>query len=330
MIFPLVVLTAPGLCKETIDRLFHFFALSVTAASIVCLGYAFHRNNYLEGFKSPNWFYFSYYDLTEVINIQPIYLSLFVGFSIFLLMSELLTKVRISGLLKKSINIVWIIYLFVFLLLLAGKASIITTLFILIIGTFLFFAKRKNYWSAVVFVVIIIVISISTIYQLPIVRERFISSLGHSKTSHWVYGDPNNMQQNSEARLIKWKASMEIIKFHWVIGVGTGDVQDELDKQYAKAGFQLGIDERFNAHNQYLQTLIGLGIVGLTTFFCTILIALKESMRTKNHLYTSFVIFFAMNCATESLLERQYGIILYSLFSCLLFVQGRSMQTTKA
>lgn len=329
LVFPLVILTVPGIFKEKTVKLFRFFTLAVTAASIVCLGYAFHRNNYFEGLKNPNWFYFSYYDLTEVINIQPIYLSLFVGFSIFLLTSDLLTRYRMSGLLKKSIIILWIVYLFVFLIFLAGKASIIATFLILIVGTFLFFASRKKYWSAVIFVALIIGVSISTIYQLPVVRERFISSFGLNKTSDWVYGDPNKTQPDSEARLIKWKASIEIIKSNWLIGVGTGDVQSELNLQYEKLGFQLGIDQRFNAHNQYLQTSIGLGIIGLLTFLGTILTSLKESIRTKNYLYTSFIVFFALNCITESLLERQYGIILYSLFSCLFFVQGKSMPITE-
>jgi O-antigen ligase len=319
LVFPLVILTIKPLSFEKIVILLRIFVITVTLASLICLGYAFHRNNYVDVFVSINWFYFSYYDLTEIINIQPIYLSLFVGFSILLLLSDLILLGSKQNLVRRSISVVWIAHLFIFLLLLAGKASIISMILILIFGSFLFFYQRENYWSAIIFASLIIIVSVGAIYKLPIVRERFIASLGLNKTSDWVYGDPNSLKPNLEARLIKWEASTKIIKDNWLFGVGAGDVQDELNMRYKEIGFQLGVDERFNAHNQYLQTSIGIGVVGLLVFLSTLLIGLKESIRTKNYLYLSFIAFFAMNCFTESLMERQYAIILYSLFSCLLF-----------
>lgn len=319
VLLAVAILAGPRLGYLHVTRLLNWFVYSVAMASAICLIYAFHRNNYFEVFTNPNWFYFSYYDLTEIINIQPIYLSLYVGFSMFCIVDRL---VEGWDKLTTGSKVGWIlglVYLFVFLFLLAGKASILGAIFILVCGTFLFFARRRKLFHAICLTTAILIAVSLLVYSLPIVRERFLATFGFKPTSMWVYGDPNSTNPASEARLVKWQSGLRIVRDNWLIGVGQGDVQDELIARYRDVGFELGVSERFNAHNQYLQTWIGSGLVGLVLFLFGIFSGIRKSLQTEDYLYLAFLTFFSINCLTESVLERQYGVLFYSLFGCLLF-----------
>ena len=64
-------------------------------------------------------------------------------------------------------------------------------------------------------------------------------------------------------RVEKIKSAKEVIAQNWLWGVGIGDVQDVLNEEYKKRGFELGYKVNLDTHNQYLETWIGLGIFGL-------------------------------------------------------------------
>lgn len=317
LIFPLAILTSNSLSKIRTEMLFWIFVFSVTMACTFCIGYAFHRNNYWEFFSNPNWFYFSYSDLTEVIGIQAIYLSLYVEFAFFIGLVYLLENWSQRVLKTRILIILLIGYLYFVLFLLAGKMSIISATAGATMILLYFFYRAKMVGYGLIGILMFIVVSFLIVTQLPVVKERFISFLGMQRTSSWVYGDPAHDRPSPDVRLVKWKASLNLISENWLIGVGPGDVQNQLNKEYEKLDFQLGIRENFNPHNQFLQTWLSTGLFGLVALLATLFIALKRAF-SKNDLLLFILNFILVaNCLTESILERQYGIFFYSIFLCL-------------
>ena len=73
----------------------------------------------------------------------------------------------------------------------------------------------------------------------------------------------SNKIDGTNIRFWIWKSAFSVIENHPIIGVGTGDVRDELQKQYEKRGMSQAVIFRYNAHNQYLETWLGTGIFGL-------------------------------------------------------------------
>jgi O-antigen ligase len=121
-------------------------------------------------------------------------------------------------------------------------------------------------------------------------------------------------------RELKWSCAVELIKKNFWTGVGTGDVQDELDECYKLHNYVPLLywkDTRYNAHNQYLETFVELGIAGILILICCFGFALIVSMLRKNFLYFILILLFAISCLTESFLERQHGIVFYALFNSL-------------
>ena len=118
-------------------------------------------------------------------------------------------------------------------------------------------------------------------------------------------------------RLAQWEASMPIIKEYPIFGVGVGDVQDKLQETYKRHFLKYSYLERFNAHNEYVQTMLGLGFIGLIIFLFALLYPFIQAYRKREVVYMCFIALFAYCCITESALHVQKGIVFYSFFNSL-------------
>ena len=124
----------------------------------------------------------------------------------------------------------------------------------------------------------------------------------------------------TQTRLIMWRLSAEQIS-EKPLGVGTGDVDDALEVKMSEKGLhQEFIDQHFNPHNQYLQILIEVGIVGfllIMIFFTKVLI---KSWKEKDYLLLILLANCVMNCLFESMFQRQSGMMFYTILFCYLLI----------
>jgi O-antigen ligase len=125
---------------------------------------------------------------------------------------------------------------------------------------------------------------------------------------------PANTPESSAVRLMAWKASAAVISRNPVFGTGTGDVKDELMKEYLAGGYDLLYKQKVNAHNQFLQTTATLGIPGLL-LLCGIILAMAiKSIRNRDLLLMCFLIIVIVNAMVESFIEVQAGVIFFAFF----------------
>ena len=136
-------------------------------------------------------------------------------------------------------------------------------------------------------------------------------------------GDPNG--HSLVQRFEYWKTAIAIIKNHFWIGVGAGDVQDAFNKQYEVSKSVLMPERRLHSHNQYLSISVGMGIIGLMWFLITLCYPMYRFQLQNNFLYMTFFIIAALSFFTEDTLETQAGVTFYAFFNCFfLFLQPRS------
>jgi O-antigen ligase len=129
--------------------------------------------------------------------------------------------------------------------------------------------------------------------------------------------DPGLVDGTAE-RMEVWKASLEVIRDHPVLGTGTGDVKDELIGKYSRDGMEGAFSQKLNAHNQYLQTFAALGIGGFLVLAAMILLPFLDAIRKRDLLYLMFLLVFGLNIAVESMLETQAGVVFYAFFNSFL------------
>jgi O-antigen ligase len=110
-----------------------------------------------------------------------------------------------------------------------------------------------------------------------------------------------------------WLSGQAISEINPVFGSGTGDVNDTIailaDKHNAH-----NILNTSDPHNQYLHTFIALGAVGLLALLAVFFAPLLMLFKQREFLACVGLIAFMVICLTESALELQKGIVLFSLF----------------
>lgn len=95
-------------------------------------------------------------------------------------------------------------------------------------------------------------------------------------------------------------------------GYGAGDYRSQLTDTYSDDDFTAGVHAEFNAHNQYLESLLSTGIPGLVTLLAMLgMPVLLAVIRRSRYLWIVAVLTFiiAFNLLFESMLERQMGLL---------------------
>lgn len=123
----------------------------------------------------------------------------------------------------------------------------------------------------------------------------------------------NYPMSGSEARLVMWSISAtEFCSSPWGAGTGNskGKIGDRLKSfnqlEFAKKGL--------NTHNQFLETAVEVGLIGLVLLVLIIIYGLRSGIKNKNWLLIFLVSSLAFNCLFESMLERQAGIVFYTFW----------------
>ena len=135
--------------------------------------------------------------------------------------------------------------------------------------------------------------------------------------------DKNTTEWNSvNYRLLEWRGAWSIICQNPILGVGTGDGNQTLKKFYSNYNASTtSVD--YDAHNQYLQTWLETGLFGLAFLLLCLFLPWVRSINQTTDI--SFIIIFSSMCLTESVLNRQKGIIFFSFFFALLLSTKKSV-----
>lgn len=216
------------------------------------------------------------------------------------------------------------------------NVGLITLSFVFALATFL--STSKNGFLALIFLLLIIatyavvryrkwLLGISAVLVVWIVASSLLKDINSGSTSFHGFNQVTKVLNEDEVskqagestavRVLIWKSSWELIKQSPLIGVGTGDVKDELKANYKLNGFEEPFKKNYNAHNQFFQTAVALGGIGLLLLLAGFAIPAILSFARANYLYLMFTINIAVACLTESILEVQAGVIYFSFFTCL-------------
>jgi O-antigen ligase len=122
-----------------------------------------------------------------------------------------------------------------------------------------------------------------------------------------------------EVRILLWKTAITQFSKAPIFGYGSGDYKDVMKEGYLEIGYQYGYDHGQNAHNQYLETGVSVGIVGVLVFLGWFFFAFKASWQAQNYLFCIFIAIVALNILTESMFARQQGTYFMAFLGSLLY-----------
>lgn len=249
------------------------------------------------------------------------YFSMYLNFAIALLYYFWFSPSK-KDYIKPTVNFSLSIVFSIFILMLSSKTGIFTLLLIHFIAGFYWFIKYKKVKQGLILIFSIFSIVAVSLYYSPTVLKRI--TLMRDSITHYD-GNPNT---STKIRLAVWEESYSLIKAKPILGHGVGDVSNVLTTRYNDKGFFDLANRHLNSHNQFIQILIGSGVVGLLYFLCIIAFPFFRNLSSPQQLiYFLFIILIALNFMTESMLETQSGVIFFSFFITLFFTISDSKET---
>jgi O-antigen ligase len=319
LLFPLI-LSAFSFSSDEIKRFKVAFIGGVFFASVVCLFYAFQ--SYYKEADVDSFFYESYSHF-----LHPGYFTIYLSFAILLVADSMFNQPHFNKRCR------WAeLFLMIFLLgnisLLTSRTAWITSVIMLLIYFFILIYQKRIMNTQWVFI-IAIVLSIVLLQLIPLnfynrftQVEETVNSIVKPVTpqENSVIPVESNDESSSSVHLTLWKNAIKLICQHPLFGVGIGDIHDELNKEYSKNNFQFGIGKNFNPHNQYLHTGVSLGVIGILVLLLMLVFPFVYSMKHQEWIYALFILIIFLNSMTESILERQAGILFFSFFNSLFAV----------
>lgn len=232
---------------------------------------------------------FSYF--TKFVDIHPSYYSIYLLFSTTLI----LWCYRKSKKLSTLVKIVLFLLLIIIQLYLKSRAGLISTVLVFIIYGFFNFRKMLIYFLVFVLILFFIV--------NKLVSQDFLN---------------RNTSGSVEDRISIWLSAKDVISNNFFIGVGIGDYQLELDRQYYLNLFNHGINDKLNCHNQFLQTFVSGGVVAFASLIVIFVLLFKKFIKNRADIILYFVIPILVLMFFDSVLVRQHGILFFSFFTTIL------------
>ncbi|NWJ49333.1 MAG: O-antigen ligase family protein [Bacteroidetes bacterium] len=131
-------------------------------------------------------------------------------------------------------------------------------------------------------------------------------------------GNANGMSELQ--RIEYYRATYYIIKHHWIMGVGTGDVEDAFSDAYQHLNSKLSNKYRGSSHNQFLYMGVAFGISGILLFIVWLLSLLFYKHAYHDFLFASFFFIMTVSMLTEDTIRNQAGVNFCAFFMGLLLI----------
>ncbi len=295
----------------------YFFIFGCALACLLLLANAFVI--FVETGNHTAFFYISYSSML----MHPTYISMYLTMAILFLLQRMFDTTKEQYLKYYSAGI---LFFFVQLFQLSARTSLAVAVLTFLLAACYYLRKgeilpiKKGYFIAILFFTTL------SYFALQGFNNRF------NQVSNAITSTPADQVQpeynSTTGRLEIWKESMEILQDNWLIGTGTGDVKDELIKTYEKHQFTYALDKKLNAHNQFLQVWLTLGIVGLLLLIWSLVLPIYRLKSQGQPLFALFAMVIILNSMTESILEVQKGVLFFVFFYSLLVV-GKEIHTTR-
>jgi O-antigen ligase len=313
LVLPIIFCSSDFVGDNIRRKIMTVTAIGLTVASMYCF-----VNAAIQFSRGHDRSVFFYHNLLKPIDQHAVYFSVYAFISILFLWwdGDHLQWLRQQLWLRIS----WIGYFVLLIYFLCVFTKIL-------VGSF------KKWQVFLILGIGILVIASLFAFNNP-VRQRFSDLLRFNRGTlikeKYTQGDYFN---GIEFRLLLWPVTTELIQENNAIlfGVGSSNTQALLAKKFLLMGLYTGnktgndhgyLD--YNCHNQFLQISLQSGIIGLLIFLSWSFIVIKRTTQKKNKILSGIIIMIFVFFFTESVFEREFGMILCTIFPLLyLYPKGK-------
>lgn len=296
------------------------FTFSVVFAGLIMLA-----ESVIQFFQTGDYHSFIYHQLAEPFHMGAIYFS-------YLILVALLMIDKLKVLKHNKILSILIPGFLVVMMLLSASKTVLGLGMLLLIAKFYKRVARRFKLKKYAFVVLVLA---GTVVLTPIIHrfgQLMDTDLELVSQEKFSYDSPFN---GLTLRLVQLRFAYEIMseEQEWIQGVGISESKHLLNEKYTNSGMYTGtgIDGdngylKYNFHNQYAETWVRTGSIGLGLLLVLMMTYIRFYRANHKGAPLVFLFYFAF-FITESVLERQVGIILFSLLYSSLIIKDLKIET---
>ena len=253
---------------------------------------------------SSNFFFYS--TLSQGI-MHPGYLAMYANTALILCLYDIRLSQSTRRKLRRAFQA---IVLVLFVVLLYSKAGL-AAMSLIILAFAMRWAWFQKKWQVLALSFVGMIGFFAVIYfYVPNTQLRLQTILASQKIENH---NPLSTE-STQTRIHAWKAARKVIAEKPVFGHGTGDAMDVLFTKYDELGYVGVRTIEMNAHNEFYQTGIALGFVGMGVLIMVFISGIYISYRRRNFAVGLWSICMALAMAFESYLNTQAGVVLLALF----------------
>lgn len=307
LVFPLLVFTS-SLTPKQIRLIFFSFTAGCLVACMICLAKAIGWYQYNHNMK-----YFLYTTYSQFMHVT--YFSIYLNIAVLFLIFDLDFNWDKVGKILKIVTVVILVFLIINITQLNARTATFTAYLTILVSLIYLF------WRRALYTVGIMVVSVSVIFFGILQYEVLHINSGRLKQmTDLMYSKTNESESNSTTiRIHLWRNAWELILEKPFLGVGIGDLKEELMEKYRKNNFSKGILYRYSPHNQYIHSTVILGFLGLLVLLLMLGIPMVLAWNYGQWMYFYFLVVVLLNNFTESILEVQKGVIFFALLNALFY-----------
>ncbi|HNQ12885.1 MAG TPA: O-antigen ligase family protein [Bacteroidia bacterium] len=302
LIFPLIFGIHPSILRS--KDVFRSFISGLVMGALIrwgrCIWIYFNENIWV-----------TYKDFS--VDIHPSYLSMYMVLGLILLIhvsSYIKTQKKYLIVVSTSIALLLLVSIFQ----LSSKMGMISVVIPFVYGSFILFTRMR---SKVVSISLILCSITLFVYAFSN-NTRLTGFVNQNNPSVESKLERKSSLESTAVRKYIWSSAFVQIKNNILFGVGTGDIKDQLIVQYQIDGLTGAAENKLNAHNQFLQVALAIGLVGLLFFLLQFTIPIYTTWQFRPIILILFSLLCCLNFCVESMLETQAGTIFFGLFNAYL------------
>lgn len=320
IILPLMFLTYKS--GKDLMLYFYFFALGVF---IFCLILNLDIISSILVNREPWYYFFTKYIRHNMLensrlSIHTMYLSVMLLVVVAINTYFTLYILDTKNFVGKAILWLATFYFLIILYLVGARISIVTIIALCLLYFFYTILKLVVQNSIMRFFsgILLVALISSLVYENKEVLVEHVEQAVNLEELHWE-SPPNRivkfLKQGDDTREVIWRSAVEVFMKNFWFGVG-GDSTDEMQKFRPRDSW--AYINGANAHNQYLETAVQLGAVGLFFWLAFYFGLLHYGLKHRNPLLIIYLLIIGIALITESMLQEHRGLVFISFFAPLL------------